>query len=98
MIKTGKCPCVARHSPASPTTEVHHSPPTSYALREGGQRIEIELCSNAHGIQHRLLNEYRATNGRPPLWGYSAFHREMAARAWSQTDTTKPIPRTAAHE
>ena len=92
-----ECGCVVKHSPANPTVEGHHSPPTSYPLLPGRKRVVIRMCSNAHGRQHRLLNEYRAFGGPPNrITRYSEYHRAIAAYAWDCTDKTKPIPRTIA--
>ncbi len=87
------CLCVTRHSPANPTIENHHYPPSSYPLAAGGKRLLIPLCSNAHGIQHRLLNLVRA-DPNAKLGAYSQFHRDILAYTLKNTDMNKPRPRT----
>ena len=90
------CKCVRLHAPGDPPIELHHSPPKSYPLLAGSVRTLYPLCSNAHGIQHRLLNLMRAGDPHPP--GFSKFHRQIAANTWANTDTTQPVPHTFTHE
>ncbi len=97
-----ECQCVTRHSPANPPIEGHHYPPSSYPLKPGGKRLVLRMCSNAHGINHKLLNLYRAQmpeEGQEPkgAGSFSRYHRDIAIYAWSQTDKSRPIPRTIAH-
>lgn len=97
-----ECGCVVRHSPSNPPIEGHHSPPSSYPLKPGGKRIVIRQCSNAHGINHKLYNLYRAqmpADGAEPVGAgkFSQYHRDIVKWGWSQTDLSKPIPRTLAH-
>jgi hypothetical protein len=64
----------------------HHILPQSW----GGLTVDanlIWLCPNAHTSTHHLLDQYVRAGGDPG-WTvrqhYSAFIRDLAARAWAQ--------------
>lgn len=80
------CQCVTQHVPAAFVPTHHHVLPQSW----GGQTVEsnmVWLCPNAHTAVHRLIDEYVRVDGEP-AWDvrqhFSAYIRELAARAWAQ--------------
>lgn len=72
------CPCSKRHSPpiTEAETDLHHSPPKSWALRDpmGGKdaRQVVRLCAQAHRLEHSILNLFAQHEGAPPK---AALHR-----------------------
>jgi len=99
------CPCSRRHSPpiTAAETDIHHSPPKSWALRDpmsGDTRVKVRLCPNAHRLEHHVLNLFVAHDGEPPKRELRRFPRvlvDLARQAWADADHTLPLPRTAFH-
>lgn len=80
------CACVAEHSPAAYVPTRHHILPQSWNGPTTTANL-VTLCPSSHTAVHRLLDEYVRAGGDPG-WEvrrrFSAFQRDLAARAWAQ--------------
>jgi len=91
------CDCVARHSPATRATHLHHIWP----LGMGGPREpwnKVLVCPNTHAAAHQLIRLWgHRYDGPPPHWIVRHFSRDariLAELGWRYWDGAgRPVER-----